>query len=93
MSYWTACNREILEGRQVDGLRSIGPRQQNLELQTVCILPATPLSEEDVVLITAIANQIEMMFLIYRDGCALTLDPSSYHKPPKIKESCHDSHH
>jgi hypothetical protein len=89
----TIGNREILEGRQVAGLRAIGPRQQNLEFLTVCILPATPLSEEDVVLVTAIANQIEMMFLIYHDGCALTLDSSSDHKPSNLKEAYHDSNY
>jgi hypothetical protein len=89
----TIGNREILEGRQVAGLRAIRPGQEDLELLTVCILPATPLSEEDIVLITAIANQIEMMFLIYHDGCALTLNPPSADKPSNIKEPYHDTHH
>ena len=88
----TIGNREILEGRRVDGFRAIGPRQQNLDLLTVCILPATPLSEEDIVLITAIANQIEMMFLIYRDGCTLDLISGSADKPYNVKEVFHDPH-
>jgi hypothetical protein len=33
------------------------------------------------------------MFLIYRDGCALTLHPSSAHNPSNIKETHHDAHH
>jgi hypothetical protein len=88
----TIGNREILEGAQVEGLRAIGARQQNLDLLTVCILPATRLSEEDIVLITAIANQIEMMFLIYRDGCALALNSGAAAKPCNVKESSYDTH-
>jgi hypothetical protein len=90
----TVGNREILEGRRVDGFRAIGPRQQNLDLLTVCILPVTPLSEEDIVLITAVANQIEMMFLIYRDGCTLELKSGPADKPNNnnVKEVFHDTH-
>ena len=88
----TIGNREILEGRRVDGFRAIGPRQQNLDLLTVCILPETSVSEEDVVLITAIANQIEMMFLIYRDGCALELNKGAADKHNNEKEHFHDTH-
>jgi hypothetical protein len=88
----TVGNRAILEGRRVDGFRTIGPRQQNLDLLTVCILPATPLSEEDVVLITAVANQIEMLFLIYREGCALALSTGATDKSNIEKESFHDTH-
>lgn len=83
----TIGNREILEGRRVEGLRAIGARQKNLDLLTVCILPATPLSEEDVVLITAITNQVEMMFLIYRDGCALKTYPAATGKPSDMTTS------
>jgi hypothetical protein len=88
----TVGNREILDGRRVDGFRVIGARQQNLDLLTVCILPRTDLSEEDVILITAIANQIEMMFLIYRDGCALAFNSEAADKPKKLKETFHDTH-
>jgi hypothetical protein len=80
----TIGNREILEGRRADGLRTIGARQENLDFRTVCILPAKPLTEETIILITAIANQIEMMFLIYRDGCAPWAHPAETDKPIKI---------
>jgi hypothetical protein len=88
----TIGNREILEGRRVDGLRAVGARQRNLELRTVCILPATSLSEEDIVLITAVANQIEMMFLIYHGGCSLALNSGAADKTCSLKESSHDTH-
>jgi len=57
-------NRAILENRLVDGMRTIHSSQHDLALQTVCILPAMPLSEESVMLTTAILNQIEMFFLL-----------------------------
>ena len=65
----TMGNRALVEGRQVDGLRTIGPRQHNLDLLTVFILPEAVISEERTVLLTAILNQIEMLFLLYRSGC------------------------
>lgn len=57
-------NRPILEGRHVDGIRLVQSCQQNLTLKTVCILPAIPMSEEAVMLATAVTNQIEMFFLL-----------------------------
>jgi hypothetical protein len=61
-------NREILENRHPDGLISIGTRQKNLDLLTVCLLPTIQISEEEKILITAIANQVEMFFILYRAG-------------------------
>ena len=64
----TMGNREILEDRHIEGVRKVGSRQNNLDLQTVCILPEIQLSEEENILITAITSQIEMFFLLYRAG-------------------------
>jgi hypothetical protein len=64
----TIGNREILEDRHVEGLRKIGSCQKNLDLLTVCILPRNQLSKEESILITAITNQIEMFFILYRTG-------------------------
>jgi len=64
----TMGNREILEDRYVEGLSKISSRQKNLDLLTVCILPTIMLSEEENFMITAITNQIEMLFMLYRAG-------------------------
>lgn len=64
----TMGNREILEGRQVEGFQTIASCQQDLDLLTVCILPMPPLSEESRILITAIVNQTELLYLLYRTG-------------------------
>jgi hypothetical protein len=62
----TIGNREILEDRYVKGLRKIGSSQKNLDLMTVCILPKIQLSEEKNILITAITNQVELFYILYR---------------------------
>jgi len=85
----TMGNREILEDRHVEGLRKIGSRQKNLDLLTVCILPTIQLSEEENILITAITNQIEMLFMLYRAGF-LHQQSFNDHNENKI---CHDTHY
>jgi hypothetical protein len=65
----TLGNRAILNGVRVDGLQTIGPRQHNLDLLTVFILPALTIPNEKIVLIIAILNQIEMLFILQRTGC------------------------
>lgn len=65
----TMGNRAILEGRQVEGVISISAHHNNLDLRTVCIVPAGRIFKEESLLITAIANQAEMYFLLY---CALS---------------------
>jgi len=64
----TIGNRDILDDRVFEGLKKIGSNQNNLDFLTVCILPAIQLSEEETILITAITNQIEMFFILYRAG-------------------------
>jgi len=65
----TMGNRAILEGRLVEGLRTIGLRQKNPDLLTVCIMPSVELSEEQIVLIEAVTSQAEMLYMLYRAGC------------------------
>jgi uncharacterized membrane protein YciS (DUF1049 family) len=64
----TMGNRPILEDLPVRGFMKIGSCQKNLDLLTVCILPATRLSMEEKILITAITNQIEIHFLVHHSG-------------------------
>jgi len=65
----TIGNRAILDGARIEGLQTIGPRQQNLDLLTVMIFPAAAISKEKNILLTAILNQTEMLFILYRAGC------------------------
>ena len=62
-------NRAILDGVQLDGLLVVRPSQQHPDLLSVIIIPVANLSKEENVMLTAILNQIEMLFIIYRAGC------------------------
>jgi len=85
----TLGNRALLEGVPVGGLQTIGPRQQNLDLLTVMIFPAASISKEKHILLTAILNQIEMLFILYRAGCIKPM-----HADKNIAEEIvHDSDH
>jgi hypothetical protein len=64
----TIGNRAIIEGRLTDGFRAFVVRQKDPDLLTACILPAIPLSEEQTVIVTAAAREIEMAFMLYRAG-------------------------
>lgn len=86
-------NRAILDGRTVDGIQTIVSRQQNLDLVTVFILPSTgrgdDMSDERTILLSAILNQIEMLFMLFRSGC-LKRDIDTEKHP---REIYHDSSH
>jgi hypothetical protein len=64
----TIGNRAIIEGRLATGVRTFVVHQKDPDLLTVCILPAIPLSEEQTVIMTAAAREIEMAFMLYRAG-------------------------
>ncbi|BBO78902.1 hypothetical protein DSCW_63190 [Desulfosarcina widdelii] len=85
----TMGNRAILNGVRIEGLQTIGPRQQNLDLLTVMIFPAAALSKEKNILLSAILNQIEMLFILYRAGC---IKPSQSSRN-STKEVVHDTNY
>jgi hypothetical protein len=84
----TMGNREILEGHPAEGLQMITSCQEDLSLLTACILPMPPLSEESRLLMTALVNQTQLLFLLYHTGCfqRALLDTSNG------KERHHDYH-
>lgn len=65
----TMGNRALMDGQQVEGLRTIGPRRPDIDLLTVFILPEAKISKEKTILLTAILNQIEMLFILHHTGC------------------------
>lgn len=83
----TVGNRAILDGRHVQGVKIIGSSPTNLDLLTACFFPSTELTREDVVLITAIVHQVEMLFLLHRSH---GLDQLSINHQQR-EEICHDS--
>ena len=72
-------NRAILEDRTEKGIRTIVSRQQNLDVLTVFILPAGHAAEDQSILLGAILNQIEMLFLLFRSGCLPSATSNSNH--------------
>jgi hypothetical protein len=56
-------DKSKLVSRLTEAFRYIG------RLNTVFILPASAISKEETVLLTAILNQIEMLFILHRAGC------------------------
>lgn len=85
----TMGNRAILDGVPVTGLQTVGTRQRNLDLLTVFIMPKAVISKEETFLLTAILNQIEMLFIIYSAGCIKPMLASKN----TAKETGHDSDH
>lgn len=83
----TVGNRTILEGHQLGGFQTIRSYQKNTDLLTVCILPAGMLSKQDTALIAAIANQVEMYFMLYQTT-TLHPKPLNFYKS---EEGCYES--
>ena len=85
----TMGNRDILEGRPIEGFASVRLPSKNLNLLTVCIFPTQPPTGAEHLLLTAILSQFEMLFLLHRSG-GLQLPPLIM---PSEKENRHDLHH
>jgi hypothetical protein len=62
----TVGNRMIIEKQQKKDLTTIPSCHENEDLLTVCILPTTSITKESITLLTVIANQAEMYFMLYR---------------------------
>ncbi len=71
-------NREILEDPHVEEVQEIHSSPKNLDLITVCLVPATRLSKEAAILVTAITNQVELFFILHRAGLPDNLAASSH---------------
>jgi hypothetical protein len=65
----TMGNRDILDGRRIEGFACIMLRPKKIGLRTVCVFPTQSISEAEHLLLTAILSQFEMLFLLHRSGC------------------------
>ena len=61
-------NRALIEDRRLDGHTVVGTRAKNLPFRTFLVFPAPQLQTRDRILLSAIAGEIEMLFLIYASG-------------------------
>ena len=66
----TMGNRALLDGlHHMRGMQSIRTCQIDLDFFTVLIMPQAPIGREETLLLTAVLNQIEMLFMLHRsDG-------------------------
>ena len=69
-------NRALASNEKFEGLTVVGSTQENFRIKTFCILPKDKLSSESKVFITAIVNQLEMLFIIFT---------SIYYKNGRVK--------
>jgi hypothetical protein len=58
-------NKELTSNEKSEGITIVGSGQENFHVKTFCIIPKEKLSSESKVFISAVANQLEMLFLIF----------------------------
>jgi hypothetical protein len=58
-------NKAIVANQAIDGYSIVASRMDNSMIMAVCVFPKKSLNEEEEILVEAITNQIEMLYLIY----------------------------
>jgi len=58
-------NGDLIEQREIKGITYISSKQKNLGIKAYFIFPAEKINEKQKILIKALANQLEMIFIIY----------------------------
>jgi hypothetical protein len=58
-------NKNLLENGSITGCKIIKSSQENFYIKTFCIIQTASLNRDQEILIKAIVNQLEMLFLIY----------------------------
>lgn len=58
-------NKALVANRRVDGYSIVASCHDNSMIMVVCVFPKKSLEEEEKILVEAIANQIEMLYLIF----------------------------
>jgi hypothetical protein len=70
-------NKELTSNEKSEGITIVGSGQENFHVKTFCIIPKEKLSSESKVFISSVANQLEMLFLIFE---------STYYKNSHFKK-------
>jgi hypothetical protein len=58
-------NKAVAANRAIDGYSSVASRHDDSMITVVCVFPKNSLDEEERILVAAITNQIEMLYLIF----------------------------
>ena len=70
-------NKALAADRTVDGYSIVTSRHANSMIMVVCIFPKIGLNEEEKILVEAITNLIEMLYLIFLSHQSDQIYPSS----------------
>ncbi len=58
-------NEELIDGKVEGNYSVIRSTQENFTVKTICVFPKKKISNEQTIIIKAIVNQLEMLFLIF----------------------------
>jgi hypothetical protein len=70
-------NRALVDGQKIEGVFTAGTGANNLPIRTFVVFPVDSLRAQEQILVSAIAGEIEMLFLIFTSGCVSRLRPSA----------------
>ncbi|MGD8368480.1 MAG: hypothetical protein PVG78_12635 [Desulfobacterales bacterium] len=73
-------NRALVEGRKIDGFCIVGTGADNLSIRTILTFPVDHLRSQERILLSVIAGQIEMLYLIFESSSVSRLQAN---KPPR----------
>ena len=68
-------NKAIVANRSIDGYSIVPSSRNNSVIMGVCVFPQKSLDQEEKILVEAITNQIEMLYLIYISHQSLEIYP------------------
>lgn len=68
-------NRCLVEGRAIEGVSAVQTGAGNLPIRTAVVLPVQGIPAQDRILISAIAGEIERLFIIFESGFVFRFQP------------------
>jgi len=68
-------NRCLVEGRAIEGISAVQTGADNLPIRTTVVIPVHGIPAQDRILISAIAGEIEMLFIIFESGFVTRFQP------------------
>jgi len=58
-------NKELVSSAKPEGLTIVASGQENFHIKTLCIMPKAIITQDQRIFIKAVANQLEMLFIIF----------------------------
>lgn len=63
-------NNKLLDGKILDGCHTVSSMQENFKIKVFCVMPVDSLDDNQKVLISAIVNNLAMLYLIFDSAAA-----------------------